>query len=263
MYLKNNSKILIMSDLDGTFLNDNSKPAESNIIAAQDWVNAGGMFSFLSGRRAAEIKELIPEYKSIANTPAVVLNGTAIYDYAEDKIIELNTFNAVELRKDVKKLINKYAGTEFIVHIAYDELKYSNNPDEVPSDNWCQAMFEGFPEAIDNEIDYIMNKYSEELFVEYFKGDYFRLANKKASKGNGINSVREYCRRNGTEVTVYAIGDHENDRTVTEAADVFACPSNAIDSIKESSKYVLCSNNEGCVAEFIKIAKNISDIKNN
>ncbi len=250
--MKNNDRILILSDLDGTYLDDSSKAVKRNTDAAKEWVARGGMFSFLSGRRAAEIPDLIPECRELANVPAVVLNGTALYDYSSNSIIELNTFDATEVRKDIERIQKKYAEVGIDTYIAYDELEMSNDVNDTPSDNWCQVMMGGNPEAIDTEIDEIMNKYSDSLFVEYYKGDYFRIVSKKASKGNGINSIREYCRRLGFDVTVYAIGDHENDRSVVDSADIFTCPANAIDSIKASSKQIFCSNNEGCVADLIE-----------
>ena len=42
--------ILLLSDLDGTFLNDEVKPVKSNIDAVNRFAQNGGLFSVASGR---------------------------------------------------------------------------------------------------------------------------------------------------------------------------------------------------------------------
>ena len=49
-----------------------------------------------------------------------------------------------------------------------------------------------------------------------------------------------------------AIGDYNNDVELLCAADVSAAPSSALPAVRAAADYVVCSNNDGAVADFIE-----------
>lgn len=55
------------------------------------------------------------------------------------------------------------------------------------------------------------------------------------------------------KLRIYAVGDFENDYDMLLAADLAACPSNAIESISEISDIRLCSSDEGAIADLIEL----------
>ncbi|MBQ7398681.1 MAG: HAD hydrolase family protein, partial [Clostridia bacterium] len=56
----------------------------------------------------------------------------------------------------------------------------------------------------------------------------------------------------GHPVKVFGVGDYENDLALLGAADVAVCPANAHAAVKKISNMVLCSNDEGVIADLIE-----------
>jgi hydroxymethylpyrimidine pyrophosphatase-like HAD family hydrolase len=56
----------------------------------------------------------------------------------------------------------------------------------------------------------------------------------------------------GAPMKVYGVGDYENDLALLGAADVAVCPANAQDKVKQISDMILCSNDQGVIADLIE-----------
>ena len=56
----------------------------------------------------------------------------------------------------------------------------------------------------------------------------------------------------GKNVTVYAIGDYDNDADMLSKADFSACPQNASPEIMAIAGLHVASNNEGALADLIR-----------
>ena len=68
--------------------------------------------------------------------------------------------------------------------------------------------------------------------------------------GTALEDVRARC---GDVKKILAIGDYNNDLEMVALADIGGAPANAIDEVKAVADIVLsASNNESCVAEFLK-----------
>jgi hydroxymethylpyrimidine pyrophosphatase-like HAD family hydrolase len=85
-----NKKIVIVSDLDGTFLNSQSVPAERNIAAVDALKKAGHYFTIATGRYAIK-------WSKYANAPIILCNGAFMYDPATDIKINEHTFSGAPL----------------------------------------------------------------------------------------------------------------------------------------------------------------------
>ena len=48
-----------------------------------------------------------------------------------------------------------------------------------------------------------------------------------------------------------AVGDQENDLPMLLAADIAACPDNAVEAVKAVCSLRLCHHDEGCIADLI------------
>ena len=80
--MKDFSKYLIVSDLDGTFLADHSALVPRNLEAIGRFCACGGMFTFATGRTASTVLGAIPIAPTLLSAPAVLCNGTYLYDFA-------------------------------------------------------------------------------------------------------------------------------------------------------------------------------------
>lgn len=79
----NFSDILLVSDLDGTFLSHAGKPVPENMEALRRFKDGGGLFAFASGRVHTNIRSIFPDPAEVCNVPAVLCNGAYLYDFGK------------------------------------------------------------------------------------------------------------------------------------------------------------------------------------
>ena len=128
--------------------------------------------------------------------------------------------------------------------------------DEWRYDNWYKLVALGDPDKLDVLRDNLNAKFEGRFaedggFVcEKSSKNLLEIHRADRSKATVIDTYRSlYSDRN---LTVYAVGDYENDREVLLAADVSVCPENSLDSIKEICDLTLCDNTEGVIADLIE-----------
>jgi hydroxymethylpyrimidine pyrophosphatase-like HAD family hydrolase len=73
------------------------------------------------------------------------------------------------------------------------------------------------------------------------------LLPKKSSKGQALRHLKEMY----PDRIIICVGDFLNDLDMLLAADLPACPDNALEEIKRISKIHLCHHSEGCIADLI------------
>jgi len=76
---------VIISDLDGTLLDNNKNISDENIDAINYFTENGGKFSVATGRVVEATEEYLSKIK--VNLPIIVYNGGVIYDYNNKKMI--------------------------------------------------------------------------------------------------------------------------------------------------------------------------------
>ena len=77
--------VLIVTDLDGTLLDDEKNIAAEDIAAINDFRSKGGLFAAATGRGVAMARRIIDELD--ITTPCVIFNGAAVYDFKADKFL--------------------------------------------------------------------------------------------------------------------------------------------------------------------------------
>jgi hydroxymethylpyrimidine pyrophosphatase-like HAD family hydrolase len=82
---------------------------------------------------------------------------------------------------------------------------------------------------------------------------FFELQKKGCTKATGLRFVADrLAERMGHPVITVAVGDQENDLPMLMAADVAACPDNAVETVKAVCSLHLCDHDEGCIAHLIE-----------
>ena len=72
------SGILLVSDLDGTLLDKDSRLSDENAEAVNEFMRQGGKFAFASGRYFSNLKAFMNKIRP--NVPSITSNGQMIYD---------------------------------------------------------------------------------------------------------------------------------------------------------------------------------------
>ena len=268
--------IIILSDLDGTLLGSEHKIPDRNREKIEYFKQNGGYFTFNTGRNYHNIYKSIPDAREVVNAPVVSCNGACLYDMQKQAPV-LEHFidpdkakSAIRMQKEkypnVRAEMSSSTGVFAESYDSYVKMDFPNGNvtigplDEIRCDNWYKVVFRGEPRDLVPFRTDVMEIFGADF--EYCNSSpyYFEICPAGCSKGAMIPDLKRYCGIDGKRMTLYAVGDYENDIPMLRAADVSACPANAMDEVKMMCDVQLCSCDEGAIADLIEyIEKNLGE----
>ncbi len=227
---------LILSDMDGTFFSDDADALQRNIDAVKEFIAAGGRFSFASGR--LDISWGIPNFHEFVNAPLCLANGALITE-TDGTVIEerfLDTQIARWIEENLRAAYPEHTGCDL----------HRKNTGE-----FYKVVFYTREENIPGMYQIVHDKFGDTIEYAYSCPTLIEFMSAGTSKGNALLRLKELYRSHGVELTVYAVGDYQNDADMLAKADISACPENATDEIKKISQWKLCRNTQGAIADLI------------
>lgn len=260
------SKIIIVSDVDGTFLGEDSRMIDKNADAVRYFIKNGGKFTFVTGRNPIELKRLIPNAEELANLPLGCCNGIYLYDIknskaVHDELIEAEYINKI-LDYSLKDTDRDYDiimvhGCDFY-SFGQKEFRFVKDyPDnchiitrkDTETLRFNKLVFIGYPETVERESQNVLalldNKTDCVRSLPY--------AREFVPKGKAKNVAVEQLKKIYPHCKIFAVGDYENDIGMFRVADYCACPDNALDCVKEICDIQVCHHNDGAIAHLIQI----------
>ncbi len=263
---------LVASDIDGTLNSKLRTLPEVNKKTIEKFMSLGGNFTLASGRPVCSLERA---YRSVnPNCPAVILNGSGIYDYNAQSLVWKQTVGA-EGREFVKYISRKYSkginrievgifglekayitskGLFSLGQMFFDRVPYIiTDIDSVPDDDWFKVIFWGNP--------LIIKKIKAEAEKASGKGNFmssspvsFEMLDCGVHKGTAVMKLAEIL---GVEKEhTAAIGDYYNDWDMLKTVGYPACAGQAPKPIHDICKYVACHCNKGCVADLLNLIMN-------
>ena len=263
-------KTLYVSDLDGTLLNNSVEISDFSVKAINSLVEKGMIFSYATARSRYTSSRLTKSL--ITDTPAVIYNGTFVYDIKNEKRIISNDFSQADVQKILDRLLKN--GTHPMIH-AYlgEEEKYIINESKMsrgmadfqskrelderrtPVDvydlaPYCVFYFTCIDE--ENKLLPLYNELKEEYQCLYTKdiysGDYWlEIQPNRATKASAIRELKELlgCDR------VVCFGDGTNDIPMFQYADEAYAVANAHPELKKYATAIIDSNENDGVARWL------------
>ncbi len=257
------SKVLLITDMDGTFLPTNKIPSKGNLEAIKKFQNAGGKFTIATGRAHQATSQYF-EYFNV-NFPMIMFNGGMIYDINANKsIYDIYTPPvAKEITIDILKNFPKL-GCEILTdkvnvisineteenHIQICKVKPNYTDIDNVDNNWYKVLFADTKENLDIVEEYVSKQYYSG--VDFVRSDinYFEILPQENSKGSALKAMRKLC--NIEDYTIVAVGDYNNDIQMLIEADLGVCPANAVDAVKNVADLVLAETcDENAIAAVI------------
>lgn len=245
------SKVVLITDMDGTFLPSSKIPSQGNLEAVRGFQEKGGKFSIATGRAIQAAQQYFDSFS--VNCPIIMCNGGMVYDLNNKKQI-YDRFVPESTREIVRQVLadNPDVGCEVLtldkVYVPQmTEMEHRHNVickvepvicgvDEIPKD-WYKVLFAIEPEKMERLIGYVESKGWTGVDFVRSANEYYEILPTNISKGSGLDEMRRQC---GMEdYTFVAMGDYDNDIEMLEAADVAICPSNAVDAVKRVCDVVL------------------------
>jgi Cof subfamily protein (haloacid dehalogenase superfamily) len=265
---KDFSDWLVVSDIDGTLNTKLRTLPARNLKAIRHFVlDLGGHFTLASGRNVASLEKHFNRLP-ISNTPAIVLNGAGIYDFAKGEMISFSPINE-EGRKIVKEIHKRFPKLEIeictpdnillINSFLYGPIlvKADNLPhkkcksidDALPYD-WGKVVFFGLPYLI-NEV----KKFTKILggsAVNYMSSSIvtYEMLAKDTHKGTAVKKLAGMLNIDYEHTA--AIGDYFNDYDMLLSVFLPAACGQAPKEIHQISKFHACHCNKGAVADFLE-----------
>lgn len=245
---------LICSDIDGT-LSGQSGISKENIDAINYFQNEGGLFTVATGRSA----HYINNFKFKVNAPIVCVNGTAIYDLKNEKLLESFPLDN-DYSRVIEFLFKRFSGTFYNAEICtLDSSIAFEGPDflypERITEELCRHTSLKIVFRFKNSEDAANARKALNVefshITDFVRAWPFGLEMLPADGGKGkcIRILKEkYCK---DVHTVIGIGDFENDISLIRDADIGIAVENAIDEVKAYADQIAPSNDHNAIAYII------------
>lgn len=266
MELKN---LLLISDIDGTLIDENYQIPARNREAIEKLEKAGGGFAIATGRSWESVEKCIQGLP--VNRPCVLANGGVIFDMEKRQPV---WFQALpEKAKEYTQCIMEafpQAGIEVftasdvwilrqneitLAHMTHEGLHFQLVSEEEIREPWCKVLVAS-PEQ-DALKEFCDRTPHEGMRFVASSDRYWEMLPEQADKGTGIQKLAELC---GIPMeSVAAIGDYYNDLEMLQTAGITAVPQNGPEEIQKLADVVTCHCNDGAVADFIEYLEQKDD----
>lgn len=262
---------LIVSDFDGTLIDDNQQILPEVRSAIEDYVAAGGIFAVCTGRMLSSI---LPQVRALGLKGLVVaFQGTVIADIDSGKIIKTG---GIEY-EDATEICKQIEGLGHGINVYCDEKIYT----DYPLDNVYLQRYEKIigvkaihVEGLVSEfvkrnklkcqkvLSIVSESKREKLYLELDKilGDRFDVTCSAQvlvevsplgdNKGEALKFLASHY--NIPMDKTVAVGDNLNDLSMIKVAGIGCAVGNAALPLKDAANFVSVSNNDGALAQIIK-----------
>jgi Cof subfamily protein (haloacid dehalogenase superfamily) len=268
-------KILYVTDLDGTLLNNNQRLSKFTINLLNELIDSGMCFSYATARSLSTAS--IVTRGLITNIPVILYNGTIILNaYTKEKLYSLY-FNNNE-KETIINSLHKHNINPLVYGFVNNEEKVSwiRNRENTGIQNYKNSRknderlrpVDTEEELYQGEIFYITCIEYEKLKLEkiynYFKENnnfnctlqkslyneeyWFEIMLKKANKGNAIIKLKELLKCD----KVITFGDAVNDIPMFKISDECYAVENAAEELKRYAMGTIKSNEKDGVAHWLE-----------
>ncbi len=258
-------KVLIVSDLDGTLLDDKKNISEDDIRAINEFREGGGMFAAATGRGVAMAKRIIDELG--INVPCVIFNGAAVYDFTADKFLwhsdmpEIGNNYIRMLEREFpdigieilheKEVYVTDNNQTVVEHMAFEKLTPTYRKlEDVPDNGRLKVLIAYPPEKMHRVIEFTQKNCKEGVNWVHSSPMYYEMLPDGISKAAGCKKLLEIL--GSEDIFTVAAGDYGNDRAMVAEADLGVAVANALDSVKEAADLVVSDNNHSPMREIIE-----------
>ena len=258
-------KSILITDMDNTILSDKLIIEQRDIGSIKKLQASGGHFTVSTGRSYPMMKRY-SQWLGL-NEPAVLLNGSLIYDYGTDKILWSNTLpkEALDFVSDVYKAFPEIAielltETEIYVlrenyqsirHLGRENVEYKfTELEAMRNKKICKVLFALPSEKMPELDEYVKNNKPNNINYVISQPVYLEFLPIGSTKAEANRKMLELTGR--ADMKIFAIGDYYNDREMILDADFGVTVENAPDEIKSISKLIVSKCEDGAITDLVE-----------
>lgn len=255
---------VVVSDIDGTLVDQNQQISEQNLKAIQQFQNEGGIFTIATGRVEQSVQPLITQLQ--IKYPVILYNGGKVMDYQLKRVIYERHISIQFALGFVKMALNNklniciYTNKGIYILNETDTIRTYTAKDKVivqllPSVAFLTSHIVYKILIIDEEAcfqtcyNYFEKVPMSDVTIIQSENTYLEILPANVSKGEALKVLMDYL--NLPIQSAIAIGDHFNDIEMIKAAGVGVAVNNAIPTLKEYADAIVPSNIEHGVAKTI------------
>lgn len=268
-------KTLYITDLDGTFLNENGVVSEKSRQIVNRLSKKGMLFSVATARSILTARELLAGLQ--INAPIVLMNGVFLFDLNKNKVVSFHEIShaafteiVAAFERNGKSPMLWLYGDDGLLSVQYTQLELQVNRDfyESRKDSFggrfyktevlsvskgqhavyinlvdtfdaLQPIAEALKAVMGAAFAFYRDTYTDYWFLEVYSAD--------ASKANGAKEIQNTVHAD----RITAFGDNLNDLTLFSVADEKYAVENAVAALKTQADAVIESNRTDGVAKFL------------
>jgi len=253
---------VIVSDLDGTLLNNDKNISKENLEAINYFTENGGKFSVATGRVIEATEGYLSNIK--INLPIIVYNGGVIYDYNNQKILSEKFVDnnqkqiatkikeeydniGIEIYANRKLYVLKDSGHSYRSATKMLDIIYDINED-IFSMDWHKILIVGNIEV----IDYIERTFEDKYKIKGTRSGRtsYELLPVNESKGKALKNIIKM--HNLERNKVICVGDNMNDLELLKEAAFSFCPRNGSEQLKKHTDFIAPSNEEHVIKYIVQ-----------
>lgn len=277
------SRILFISDLDGTLLSPDSKLSRTTITLLNHAISEGKLVSIATARTPATVSGLLKDVN--LQIPAIVMTGGALWDKSTGRYSDVQYFKPRQVR-DVVSAYRDAEGGGFLFTLPPSpdgrdvfEIYHINPLNEVEREFMNERLASPFkhflvpesgvseiPDTIENAVLFFGMQPKETAAAIYkrlneiphinpmlyhdWHGEEIAEIEAFPESTTKAKAIRRLAERVGADrIVVY--GDNVNDLSMMRMADWSVAVANAVDEVKYAADEVIDSNAADAVARHI------------
>ena len=268
---------LVVTDMDGTFLNSKDEISVENLKIVKELNERGILFSIATGRLDTMIKPYLRQIGN--NTPVISCNGALVRNVIKGEFYSAQIIKKIDFTKVID--ICKQNNLTFAVYCEYTvysesiegRIKYFVKRNEVLCEEEKVAIkiVDNIYTDLDEKIFKILVSNDDSELLERVKGEINKIPGIEAvksstnlldimsegvTKGNALRDLAEILKIKREEII--AIGDNHNDISMLEYAGYAIAVGNAEQAVKDIADLVTASNDEDGVSRALRDVLKIS-----
>lgn len=261
-------RILLVTDLDKTLLDDDVKVPEECLSAISKWTEQGGLFTVATGRptRGALLHTRLMD---LVTLPIISYNGACIYDVNARQTIQQNLLpdQAVALLQDVLiqfpavgalvfcgEADDTFAIREnvYTTEVCWVREHYRPLPrsiEDIPLP-WNKIVLAGPPQEMAACKDYVHRHAADALTIILSEEVFLEVVAVNTDKSLALRTLAE---SEGIAMEdIIAVGDSLNDLKMLTSVGMGVAVSNAENAVKAVASHIVASNTNFGVRECIQ-----------
>ena len=256
--------VLLVSDFDDTLYGPDLRVPPANVEAIDYFVKGGGTFTVATGRAHPTFA---PHAQCVAiNAPVILSNGSALYDFRAGRMV-YETFLPDRAREDLQQVARAIPEIGFEAYHHDDIYVYQPNAvtwnhlgragmeaAEVPIGQmplpWSKVILQQKNDVLLRTQQYMLERWGDVYEVIFSNLVLLELTRKGSNKGGMVDYLVRYLGMDPQKV--YCVGDNQNDIPMLARSAIPFAPANCAPEVKDWVARVLCSCQEGCVAQVVE-----------